>query len=122
MSGDLLVLDRLGLREAWRGRGLGLAIIAEAVRQIGSGCAVIAMIPCALKYNAEQSKFVVASDDAGTKRLTRYYRRLGFRKLGNLLYFDNSQVMTLSRTDTSTVRRSPRMSRAPHRSRTGVRG
>jgi len=96
MPGDLLVLDRLGLREDHRGHGLGLAVIVETVRQIGSSCAVIAMMPCALRYDATDSTFEVINERAGTKRLDAYYRWLGFRKLRNLLYFDNSLRMSVS--------------------------
>lgn len=95
MPGDLLVLDRLGLAPEYRGRDLGLAILLETIRELGSGCAVVAMIPFALAYDHTAGTFTPIDDPEGTKKLQGYYQRLGFRKLGEILYFDLSRQMKL---------------------------
>jgi GNAT superfamily N-acetyltransferase len=96
ISGDLLVLDRLGLVPEYRRRGLGLTIIREAIRELGSGCAAVAMIPAALDYDHAIGTFTPTEDAVGTKKLETYYRRLGFRRLGNILHFDLSRRMELA--------------------------
>jgi hypothetical protein len=92
MPGDLLVLDRLGLVPEYRGRDLGLVILLETIRELGSGCAVAAMIPCALAYDHTGATFTRLDDPEGTKKLERYYRRLGFRKLGEILYSTSAGI------------------------------
>jgi GNAT superfamily N-acetyltransferase len=93
MPGDLLVLDRLGLISEYRGRDLGLTIIREVTRELGSGCAVVALIPAALNYEHATGRFTRANDTIGTKKLERHYRRLAFRKLGDVMHFDQSLTM-----------------------------
>ena len=61
--GDLLVLDRLGLVSDYRGRGLGLTVIREVTRQLGSGCAVAALIPSPMSYEHVTGQFTRIRDD-----------------------------------------------------------
>ena len=65
-----------------------MAVIREVVRQIGSGCGAVAMMPCSLEYDHATGAFTVLNDRPGTERLERYYRRLGFKKRGEVLHFD----------------------------------
>jgi hypothetical protein len=51
--------------------------------------------PRCVRYEADKSTFEVIGDKTATLKLEAYYRRLGFRKLRNLLYFDNSLRMAL---------------------------
>ena len=94
--GDLLVLDRLGLIPEYRGSDLGLEIIREATRQVGPGCAVVALIPAAMNYDHVTGAFTRATDPLGRQKLERHYRRLGFQKLGDVMYFDLRRSMTLA--------------------------
>ena len=104
--GDLLILDRLGLIAEYRGRDLGLVVIREATRQLGSGCAVVALIPSAMNYDHVTGQFTRARDEVAAGKLASHYRRLGFRRLGNVMHFDLSRRMKLP-AGSSLPRRPP---------------
>jgi hypothetical protein len=95
MPGDLLVLDRLGLISDYRGRDLGLTIIRETIRELGSACAAVALMPTALNYEHATGQFTRSNDAIGTRKLEKHYRRLGFKKRGEIMHFDLSFCMKL---------------------------
>jgi hypothetical protein len=59
--GDLLVLDRLGLISEYRRGDLGLTIIRETTRELGSACAAVALMPTALNYEHATGQFTCAN-------------------------------------------------------------
>ncbi|PWJ05475.1 hypothetical protein DKG34_22200 [Streptomyces sp. NWU49] len=44
-DGDVLVLERVRLREEWRGFGLGPVLAAEAIRRLSAGCCAVLTDP-----------------------------------------------------------------------------
>ena len=77
---DLLVIDRVRVDEAFRGRGLGLIAAFGAIHTFRSGCGVAALKPYPLQYRKPESEW---SDTEKAKfpkdleRLANYWSCLG---------------------------------------------
>ena len=71
-SGDLLIMDRVEVAPAWRGRGLGAFLAATAINKLSRGCAMVATYPSAYEH--------LGSDryNAETERLQRLWSSIGF--------------------------------------------
>ncbi|AMV23979.1 hypothetical protein VT84_06260 [Gemmata sp. SH-PL17] len=94
---DLLVLDYVILSPKWRGLRLGLLAVRKLVDLIGGGCGFVVSEIAPLSAEGYEALRVPAawlpplpSDEAirdATVRLRRYYRRMGFRRLGRTRYY-----------------------------------
>ena len=94
---DLLVLDYVILNPKWRGLRLGLLAVRTFVDLIGGGCGLVVSEIAPLRPDAHKALRVPAKwlprlsskDDArdGAVRLRRYFRRMGFRRLGRTPYY-----------------------------------
>jgi len=86
---NLLILDRLELLPAYRGRGLGLRVLCEMIRRFSPGAGIVAMQPFPLQFQNRRGE--VETDPwrrslklpGGVKRsalqtLRRHYAKLGF--------------------------------------------
>ncbi|MFC4034631.1 hypothetical protein ACFO3J_24615 [Streptomyces polygonati] len=76
-TGDLLVVSEAVFDSAWRGFGLGPAVIGSAIRRLSGGCAVVAVEP----WPVEGSVPTEADHRAGFARLAEMFGRLGFEYL-----------------------------------------
>ncbi|MCT7295490.1 hypothetical protein N5J06_22405 [Ralstonia sp. CHL-2022] len=98
-SANLLILDRLLIRPAYRSRGFGLAALAALIRRFGMGAGLIAMKPFPLQFEhsfakrdaggnapaADEYELRVFSGSrrTATAKLKRYYAALGFKTVRN---------------------------------------
>lgn len=91
---NVLILDRLELLPKYRGQGLGLSVLRAMVQRFGHGAKIVAMKPFPLQLEcrssgSEQSAWRQQLDlssfspdeRTATRKLLRYYARLGFMKL-----------------------------------------
>ena len=94
---DLLLIDYVILNPRWRKLKLGLLAIRRTVDLIGSGCGLVVSDIAPLRADAHKRLRVPAAwlprhatkDEyrASTIRLRRYFRRMGFRRLGRTPYY-----------------------------------
>src|ERR1019366_2126853 len=85
LGNDLLILDRMEVKERYRGNGFGLMAANSCMRVFGSGCGLVALKPFPLQYEAKVNPETKAHDPRAFQRdkmkLTRYWARLGFKLL-----------------------------------------
>ncbi|MDY3553043.1 hypothetical protein R5W24_002133 [Gemmata sp. JC717] len=94
---DLLVLDYVVLAPKWRKLKLGLLAVRKLVDLIGGGCGLAVSDISPLRRDAASLLRVPArwltryagreERRAATVRLRRYYRRMGFSRLGRTPYY-----------------------------------
>jgi len=94
MSPNLLILDRVEILPAFRGKGLGLASLYRCIQQYGHGCGLIALKCFPLQFEAAKRsgpdewdrKMETAqmgrNQRACQMKLEGYYSRLGFERVG----------------------------------------
>jgi GNAT superfamily N-acetyltransferase len=94
---DLLVLDYVVLDPKWRGLKVGLLAVRRMVDVLGGGCGLA--VSCIAPVRRKAHKLVgvpkswlprPASREErriGLLNLRRYYRRMGFRRLGRTPYY-----------------------------------
>jgi hypothetical protein len=97
MDSDILVLDYVLLHPKWRGLKLGLLVVRKMVDLLGggSGLAVAEILP--LRHEAHEGLRVPASwihehgsleeRKEATRRLRRYFRSMGFQRIGKTPYY-----------------------------------
>lgn len=112
LGNDLLILDRMEVKERYRGNGFGLMAANSCMRAFGSGCGLVALKPFPLQYEAKVNPETKAHDPRAFQRdkmkLTRYWARLGFKLLENgLMVMDT----TSTRPPMSQVLRKTKMPR-----------
>jgi len=89
-SSNMLIIDRLELLPAYRGRGLGLKCMAACIRHLSVGCRIAAIKPFPLQFepagratdewqDALAFKSLSRDKRASTKRLKQHYGQLGFK-------------------------------------------
>lgn len=94
---DLLVLDYVVLSPQWRKLKLGLLAVRKVVDLVGGGCGLAVSLIAPLRHGAAKVLAVPPSwvpkhrtkeerRDAAVS-LRRYYRRMGFRRLGRSPYY-----------------------------------
>lgn len=97
VESDLLVLDFVVLSPRWRRLKLGLLAVRRLVDLIGGGCGLAVSLIAPLRHDAARLLRVPPSwlprhetkegrREAAVK-LRRYYRRMGFRRLGRTPYY-----------------------------------
>jgi hypothetical protein len=94
---DLLVLDYVVLAPRWRGLRLGLLAVRRLVDLVGGGCGLAVSLVAPLRHDSAKLLRVPPSwlPRHTTKeqrreamvKLRRYYRRMGFRRLGQTPYY-----------------------------------
>lgn len=92
LFGNLLILDRLEILPAYRGRGVGLWCVERCVQQQARGCALVALKYFPLQFEhaglwprewQEKMRLEGYGRDrrASRAKLREYYARLGFRRV-----------------------------------------
>ncbi|MFE0055341.1 hypothetical protein [Streptomyces sp. NPDC059003] len=84
----LLVMDRVTLREEWRGHGLGVILAAEAIFRLMPGCRAVACSPGVSDLSADSLR-----NEAEWHRVTAKIAR-GWQRIGFLPYRDNVLVLS----------------------------
>jgi hypothetical protein len=94
---DLLVLDFVVLSPKWRRLKLGLLAVRKLVDLVGGGCGLAVSLIAPLRHSAAKVLRVPPSwlprhtskgeRRAATVKLRRYFRRMGFRRLGRSPYY-----------------------------------
>jgi hypothetical protein len=87
----LLVLHPVEITPSCRGKNLGLALATELIREYGRGCDLIATIPYPLQstrnakapVDLEEHENEAKRIEDGKKKLTEYWKELGFQKVGD---------------------------------------
>jgi GNAT superfamily N-acetyltransferase len=93
-SHNLLILDRVEILPAYRGRGLGLACLYRCIQQYCHGCGLVALKCFPLQFEVEGAapeegwaRRMKSGDLGGglascREKLLGYYARLGFERVG----------------------------------------
>jgi hypothetical protein len=94
---DLLVLDYVVLAPQWRRLRLGLLAVRKLVDLVGGGCGLAVSLIAPLRHDAAKLLRVPArwihrhttkqARHDGLVRLRRYFRTMGFRRLGRSAYY-----------------------------------
>jgi hypothetical protein len=100
MDSDVLVLDYVLLSPRWRGLKLGLLATRKLIDLLGGGCGLAVSYIAPLNPDADEFRMVPqgwiprqeteAEEKASKKRLRRYFRQLGFRRVGRTRFFGMS--------------------------------
>lgn len=92
VSGRILLIDRVEINEAYRGRNLGHSAINAAIKHLGFGCDFVTLKPFPLQFEAGhpvRQQWEASGDleglrraeKAATRKLELHYGRIGFKKL-----------------------------------------
>jgi GNAT superfamily N-acetyltransferase len=94
---DCLVLDYVVLHPKWRGLRLGLLAVRKLVDLLGCGCGLAVSHVAPLRADAHDilrvppswlpANGTAARQRAATRKLRRYYRQMGFRRVGRSPYY-----------------------------------
>ncbi|MEU1073608.1 MULTISPECIES: hypothetical protein [unclassified Streptomyces] len=84
----LLVMDRVTLREEWRGQGLGTILASEAIFRLMPGCRAVACSPGVTDLDSRSLKNRAEWDRVNTK-IAYGWKSIGFR-----LYRDNIYLLS----------------------------
>ncbi|MFG2716947.1 hypothetical protein ACGFW5_01350 [Streptomyces sp. NPDC048416] len=84
----LLVMDRVTLREEWRGQGLGTVLASEAIFRLMPGCRAVACAPGVTDLGSRSLKNRAEWDRVNTK-ISHGWKSIGFR-----LYRDNIYLLS----------------------------
>jgi hypothetical protein len=94
---DLLVLDYVVLNPKWRKLKLGLLAVRKLVDLIGGGCGLAVSLIAPLRHDAAKllgvpREWLPKHENKEERReamvtLRRYFRRMGFRRLGRSPYY-----------------------------------
>jgi hypothetical protein len=94
---DLLVIDYVVLHPRWRGLKLGLLVVRKMVDLLGGGCGLTVCDIAPLNADAYDRLKVpcswvprhgsVGARKEATKKLRRYFRRMGFERIGRSAYY-----------------------------------
>jgi hypothetical protein len=102
MDPDLLVLDYVVLNPRWRGLKLGLLATRKMVDLLGGGCGLVVYHIAPLRRDAHRmlrvprnwlprQKSFESRKDA-VVRLRRYFRKMGFERIGRTCYYGLSMA------------------------------
>jgi hypothetical protein len=99
---DCLVFDYVVLHPKWRGLKLGLLAVRKTIDLVGCGCGLVVSDIAPLRRDAHSLLKVPAAwlprhetteeKKEGVRKLRRYFRRLGFRRIGKSPYFGLSMT------------------------------
>jgi GNAT superfamily N-acetyltransferase len=92
ISYDILLINRLELKEEFRGKGIGARVAREVINALGPNCAVIACKPLPLQYvgylGREHTEERAAPGYekkrlAALRKVAAFWKKVGFRKLSS---------------------------------------
>jgi len=96
-DGDIMLIHRIGISPLVRGQRLGLSVLARLIMDYSVGCSLVVTKPYPLQFergikeSSEWNDLSLASFSNGeqesSKKLSKYYGKLGFKKLGRSDYF-----------------------------------
>jgi len=102
MESDCLVLDYVLLHPKWRGLRLGLLAIRKMIDLLGSGCGLVVSDIAPLRHDAYEMLRVPntwlprhqtkESRRRAVLKLRRYYRQMGFARIGRSPYYGLSMA------------------------------
>jgi hypothetical protein len=102
MDADCLVLDYVLLNPKWRGLKIGLLAARKMVDLLGGGCGLVVSAILPLRRDAHDRLGVPASWippqgnveewKESVRKLRRYFRRMGFERIGRTDYFGLSMA------------------------------
>jgi hypothetical protein len=78
---DILVVDELTLAPRWRGLRLGLLVLRRLIDLHESGCGLVVCRPYPLGADTPEAR------RAGTVKLRRYIKALGFKRIGKTPFY-----------------------------------
>jgi hypothetical protein len=94
---DTLVLDYVVLNPRWRGLRLGLLAVRKTIDLLGGGCGLVVSYVAPLRHDSQEPLGVPASwlprhktpqaRREARQRLRRYFRQMGFVRLGRTPYY-----------------------------------
>jgi hypothetical protein len=77
---NILLIDRMEIEPAYRGRMIGLITLIKLIRRYQKGCSLVAIKPFPLQYTGEV-KGQEEAFERDRQKLVRYYGKLGFRHI-----------------------------------------
>ena len=87
MCNNLVIIGSIEIEKAYRGKGVGLEVLNQIIGKLPSTLFMI--LPCPL--NTFSDRKYETRKTYGKKRLTEYWKKLGFSKMANGYYFlDNN--------------------------------
>lgn len=99
LVGNILILDRLEILPAFRGRGAGLGLLRAMIHRFGFGAGIVAMLPFPSQYgtlgmDARDSEWrdqmglesMKVGKAEALRKLRAYYSKLGFKRLPRSQY------------------------------------
>jgi hypothetical protein len=102
LESDCLLLDYILLHPRWRGLRIGLMATRRLVDLLGGGCGLVVSEILPLRHEAHDRLRVPASwipkhvseeeEQEARRKLRRYFRRLGFQRIGKTTYYGLSML------------------------------
>ncbi|AUX42154.1 uncharacterized protein SOCE26_035810 [Sorangium cellulosum] len=102
VGADILIVESIQIVAAHRGRRLGLLAMRRTVDTFGDGCAAVVIKPFPLQFSAHPNRSsrarpepetqmdmasFVGGEKAAFAKLRKYWKQLGFRRIGKTEYF-----------------------------------
>lgn len=89
---DIMLIHRIGISPLVRGQQLGLSVLARLIEDLSAGCSLVVIKPFPLQFEMGIEASTEWNDLAldsfsknkkeSSKKLSKYYAKLGFKKLG----------------------------------------
>lgn len=104
---NLLILDRVEILPKYRGGGVGLLVLTALIERFGAGAGVVGMKPFPLQLEPKESRDSSAwakrlrlddlprDEKKATKKLKRYYGKLGFVEMKSTPFMFRSMAWEL---------------------------
>jgi len=100
--GNVLIIDRIGICPEYRGRHLGLAVLRNLIQRFSLGANVVAIKPSPFEFTSEHIKQNQIDwhncdneNSVEAKSLSKYYQKLGFKKIPKSAYLVLSTALKL---------------------------
>jgi len=82
IGGDVLYIDRVEVKEEFRGFNLGLFLIDRADNTLNSPTSLCLLIPCPLQHMGRRGEaFSEQEFKADREKVIKHFKRLGFKKI-----------------------------------------
>lgn len=112
-SPNMLILDRLTLLPAYRGKGIGLRVLRNLFKQFRMGCGIVVMRPYPLQFEGGAVQKKIKSNEfqrlrldlydknfhRALKRLRTHYALLGFKKVAGMPYMVADPLLPIPSVD-----------------------
>jgi hypothetical protein len=91
---NVLIIDRIGIRQEYRGHNLGLIVLRNLIQRFSTGVSVVAIKPAPFEFSSKHIKHnyidwqcaEINKDSIEAIKLGEYYQKLGFTKINNSAY------------------------------------